>query len=201
MAIPLWLVIGLKMSASQKIGLCGILGLGAIIIVFSVIRIIVTNTTGRQPEISWLALWSAIESSVAVIVACLASFKVLLSARKGTGSYGTPGYNYGGQYGNHSSSRPNDSRAPKSNRYGNKKGSLSVAHRDLTHTSGVYDDAVEMQNLGSKNGNGMANIVGGKKKDWDNDAESQQNLRDEDIRVQTSFTVEYDQYSPVDHAR
>lgn len=201
MAIPLWLVIGLKMSTSQKVGLCGVLGLGAIIIVFSVIRIIVTNTTGRQPEISWLALWSSIESSVAVIVACLASFKVLLSARRGSGSYGTPGYNQGGQYGNHSSGRPNDSRGPKSNRHGDTKGSLRVAHRDLTHGSAVYDDAAEMQNLGSKHGNGMAHIVGGKKKDRDDDAESQQHLRDEDIRVQTSFTVEHEHYSPVGQVR
>lgn len=189
------------MSTSQKIGLCGVLGLGAIIVVFSVIRIIVTNTTGRQPEVSWLALWSSIESSVAVIVACLASFKVLLSGRTGSNSYGAAGYNYGGQDGNHSSARPNDSRGLRSNRHGDTKGSIRVANRDLTHRASVYEDGAEMQNLGSNRGNGVSNIVGGKKKDWDDDAESQQHLREEDIRVQTSFTVEHEGYSPVDHAR
>lgn len=73
------------MTWAQKLSLAAVLCLGVIITIFSVIRIILTNSTGRQPEISWLALWSSIESSIAVMVACLASFKVLLAnKRRGT---------------------------------------------------------------------------------------------------------------------
>lgn len=63
-------------------GLFLALCLGVVIIIFSVVRIIVTNTDGVHPEVSWLALWSVIESSVAVIVACLTSFKALLVDRQ-----------------------------------------------------------------------------------------------------------------------
>jgi len=70
-----------RISLKQKLGLYSALCLGAVIIVFSVVRIIVTNTDGVHPEVSWLALWSVIESSVAVVVACLTSFKALLVDR------------------------------------------------------------------------------------------------------------------------
>ncbi|KAK9785644.1 putative Integral membrane protein [Seiridium cardinale] len=94
-SLPIYLTIGLKMSAAQKFGLVGVLSLGIIVTVFSVIRIIVTNTVARQPEISWLALWSSIESSIAVMVACLSSFKVLLTHKKKSSRspyYGSEGY-------------------------------------------------------------------------------------------------------------
>ena len=72
----------MRISLKQKLGLYFALSLGVVIIVFSVVRIIVTNTDGVHPEVSWLALWSVIESSVAVVVACLASFKTLLVDRQ-----------------------------------------------------------------------------------------------------------------------
>ena len=81
-AIPLYLCYRLRISLKQKLGLYFALSLGVIIIVFSVVRIVVTNTDGVHPEVSWLALWSVIESSVAVIVACLTSFKALLVDRQ-----------------------------------------------------------------------------------------------------------------------
>lgn len=77
----MWLCWQVRISLKQKIGLYSVLCLGVVIIVFSIVRIIVTNAEGIQPEVSWLALWSSIESSVAVIVACLASFKALLTQR------------------------------------------------------------------------------------------------------------------------
>jgi hypothetical protein len=47
------------------------------IIGVAIARVIVTDTQGVHPEISWLALWSVVESSVAVLVCCLASFKAM----------------------------------------------------------------------------------------------------------------------------
>lgn len=58
-----------------------VLGLGVLVIAFAITRISFSDTQNSQPEISWLALWSAVESSVAVIVCCLASFRILYTAK------------------------------------------------------------------------------------------------------------------------
>jgi len=82
MMLPISLTIGLNMSPPQKVGLIVVLCLGCIIAVFAIIRAIFNGSDQRTPELSWLTLWTSIESSVAVIVVCLASFKVLLSKPK-----------------------------------------------------------------------------------------------------------------------
>jgi hypothetical protein len=64
-----------------KFGLFVVLSLSVFIIGVAVARIIVTDTQGVHPEISWLALWSAVESSVAVFVCCLASFKAFFKSQ------------------------------------------------------------------------------------------------------------------------
>lgn len=81
----LWVV---KCSRAEKIAIGSIVGLGVIIIVFAVIRVIVTNTTRTHPKLVWLAVWSAIESTIAVIVVSLTSLRVyiLKDARTETGT-------------------------------------------------------------------------------------------------------------------
>lgn len=101
------------MNVREKIALGTIFSLGGIIIIFAIIRVCVLNQSRQHPELTWLALWSAIESSVgelrfeacpittlsedrhtdivdkslvAVIVSCLASFKTLF-ARSGQSEY------------------------------------------------------------------------------------------------------------------
>jgi hypothetical protein len=54
-----------------------VMSLGVFIIGVAIARVVVTDTRGVHPEISWLALWSVVESSVAVLVCCLASFKAM----------------------------------------------------------------------------------------------------------------------------
>jgi len=71
-----------------------IVDLGVVIIVFAIIHIIVTNTTHTYPEPVWLALWSAVETSVSVIVISLTFLKVLFNKKNGTsGAYGSRGRN------------------------------------------------------------------------------------------------------------
>jgi hypothetical protein len=70
-------VVRVKVSPKQKFGLLAVMSLGVFIVGVAIARIIVTDTQGVHPEISWLALWSVVESSVAVLVCCLASFKVM----------------------------------------------------------------------------------------------------------------------------
>ncbi|TKA77897.1 hypothetical protein B0A55_03341 [Friedmanniomyces simplex] len=93
-ALPIAIVAKVQISAPQKVALIGVLSLGVIIIGFAVARIVVTDAQGTHPEISWLALWSAIESSVAVLVCCLASFKALFTGKR-LGSSREPYYAHG----------------------------------------------------------------------------------------------------------
>jgi len=81
-ALPIAIVARVHISAPQKVALIGVLSLGLIIIGFAIARIVVTDAQGTHPEISWLSLWSAIESSVAVLVCCLASFKALFTGQR-----------------------------------------------------------------------------------------------------------------------
>jgi hypothetical protein len=202
MAIPLYLVFRLQMSISQKIGLCGILGLGATIVVFSVIRVTVTNTTGQQAEISWLALWSSVESCVVIIIACLASFKVLFVSRRGTGRYLTPQHvNSNRQgYGNDSAgSRSNDkniSKREKCNSILEQVVANSATFRQRMTTATQQ----RCRTWGVKNGT----ITVGTTKDrehFEDDSSSQKHLREDDVRAQTSFTVEHETYCTVGRAK
>lgn len=76
-ALPISIVASVKVSPKQKFGLLAVMSLGVFIIGVAIARVIVTDTQGVHPEISWLALWSVVESSVAVLVCCLASFKAM----------------------------------------------------------------------------------------------------------------------------
>ena len=81
-ALPLYLAARVRLPLSQKLALGGIFSLGVIIMVFAVIRIVVTNRDNTHPEVSWLNLWSQIEASVAVIISSLAPFKSFFTTRK-----------------------------------------------------------------------------------------------------------------------
>lgn len=96
-ALPLSMVARVKVSKKQKLSLFVVLSLSVFIIGVAVARIIVTDTQSVHPEISWLALWSAVESSVAVVICCLASFKALFKGQHAN-SHSQPYYAQG--YGN-----------------------------------------------------------------------------------------------------
>jgi len=103
-AIPWKLLWVVKRSRKEKLAIGSIVGLGVLIILFAVIRIIVTNTTHTHPEPVWLALWSAIETSVAVVVISLTSLKVFFtksgtSSNARSGYLQKPGQNYSERYG------------------------------------------------------------------------------------------------------
>jgi hypothetical protein len=93
-SLPLILVSRVRLNLRTKLAVASVFLLGGIIMIFAIIRIIVTNKTSSHPEISWLNLWSAIECSIAVIVCCMMVFKQLLTRRKAEYSdgYVTSGY-------------------------------------------------------------------------------------------------------------
>ncbi|KAI9683897.1 MAG: hypothetical protein M1829_004232 [Trizodia sp. TS-e1964] len=61
----------------KKAALMALFSAGIFIVVISVIRISVTNREEIIHEANWLGLWSIIETAVATIICCLASFRSL----------------------------------------------------------------------------------------------------------------------------
>ena len=73
MALPLRLLWGLHVTRGQKAALGAIFGLGAIIIVFAIVRVIYTKATTHHVDPIWLALWSMVEASVGMVALSLGS--------------------------------------------------------------------------------------------------------------------------------
>lgn len=74
MLLPIGLIRNLQMPAIRKWSIGALFGLGALCILASTLRVVqVGKTTGsgnKQPSLTWMALWSIIESSIAIIVGC-----------------------------------------------------------------------------------------------------------------------------------
>lgn len=79
MALGLRLLKKLQISRKEKAALGAIFSVGLIKIVFAVVRVVRIGVSATHVNPIWLALWSMIEASVAVVVACLPSFKVLFA--------------------------------------------------------------------------------------------------------------------------
>lgn len=79
MTLGLRLLWNLKISVKEKLALGAIFSVGLIKITFAVIRVVKIGASSRHVNPIWLALWSMIEASVAVVVACLPSFRVLFA--------------------------------------------------------------------------------------------------------------------------
>lgn len=79
MALGLRLLWTLQISAREKVALGAVFLVGVIKITFAVIRVVKIGASAKHVNPIWLALWSMIEASVAVVVACLPSFRVLFA--------------------------------------------------------------------------------------------------------------------------
>ncbi|KAK2737958.1 hypothetical protein FQN57_007312 [Myotisia sp. PD_48] len=87
MAIPVALTVKSKLPRAQKLGLVGLFGLGFTIIAMAIVRIISLNEHDRHPSLSWKVFWGSLESSVAVMTSCCASFKTLFTLHRRTSGY------------------------------------------------------------------------------------------------------------------
>ncbi|KAL8835445.1 MAG: hypothetical protein Q9170_003322 [Blastenia crenularia] len=76
--LPLYMIYGLQLRNSQKAVLGGLLSLGFVVAIFDIIR---TYESLRSGTFSGVALWSSLEVTIAVIVASLPLYRVLLSAK------------------------------------------------------------------------------------------------------------------------
>lgn len=79
MALGLRLLAKLQISLREKVALGATFSVGFIKIVFSVVRVVKIGASATHVNPIWLALWSMIEASVALVVACLPSFRVLFA--------------------------------------------------------------------------------------------------------------------------
>ena len=77
MALPLTMLRGLQMRTPAKIGLVGVFGCAFITIAFDILRAVETDTRGGIPGST--ALWTNLESAIAVIVSCLPSLTALFN--------------------------------------------------------------------------------------------------------------------------
>nr|OQO11424.1 hypothetical protein B0A51_16348 [Rachicladosporium sp. CCFEE 5018] len=187
MVIPLCLTWRLQMSIQQKAGLGAVLCLGVITIIFSAIRIIFTNPGSQvHPEVSWLALCSALESGVAVIVVCLTSFRVLFTQMRQQSS--NRGYIPQGpseRYGRGSKAAAKmsiDSKKPNSRMRSFPLGSMGEEDVKLT----TYKNSAMVTSAGVEEHEGASNAS---ERDWNDRTSQEQILSTDGIRVHTSWRV------------
>ena len=80
MALPLVMVKNLQIRTTTKFGLVGVFSLVIFVIAFDILR--TTETLGDGGTGGRTALWTDLESAVAVIVSSLPSFAALLNRKK-----------------------------------------------------------------------------------------------------------------------
>ena len=76
--LPLTIALKSQVPTKQKIILSSVFSLSLIITVISIVRFALCSPSRGTAGPSWLQAWSAIEQSVSVSVACLASFRTLI---------------------------------------------------------------------------------------------------------------------------
>ncbi|KAL9002118.1 MAG: hypothetical protein Q9188_004939 [Gyalolechia gomerana] len=75
--VPVNLLRTVRLSVRKKIALSSIFTITVFTMVFAIIRVVVVSSYSKQPNQTWLYLWSGIEQAVSIIVACIASFPAL----------------------------------------------------------------------------------------------------------------------------
>lgn len=78
MLLPLYMIWGLQLRQSQKVVLAGVFSLGFVVAIFDILR---TVESLRSGTFSGVALWSSLEVTIAVIVASLPLYRVLLTSK------------------------------------------------------------------------------------------------------------------------
>ncbi|KAF1953537.1 hypothetical protein CC80DRAFT_537415 [Byssothecium circinans] len=90
MALPISILWNVRISIRQRFALAGVFALVLITMVISIVRVAVVtgeasnNVTNKQVESTWLYIWNFTETFVALLVACLGSFRALFSGHQRT---------------------------------------------------------------------------------------------------------------------
>ncbi|KAF2868656.1 hypothetical protein BDV95DRAFT_609569 [Massariosphaeria phaeospora] len=82
-SIPVNIVWRTTLTLRQRLGLMGVFSLVLVTIVFAIVRAAVTTTTtsgvSNQMDPIWAELWTSLEMNIAIIVACVGSFRTLFT--------------------------------------------------------------------------------------------------------------------------
>ena len=74
MLLPIILIRNLQLPRSKKLSIVALFSLGGLCMLASILRVVQVGKSAKAhsgpPPLPWLALWSIIESSIAVIVGC-----------------------------------------------------------------------------------------------------------------------------------
>jgi MFS superfamily sulfate permease-like transporter len=98
MILPIKLVWGLQMRRGQKIAVLALFGSGLICVAFATLRVAQitkqSDKTGTATiSATWLAVWSIVETSIAVCIGCCPAFAILWrAAHTPKVSYDTEGF-------------------------------------------------------------------------------------------------------------
>ena len=83
MAFPLYVVKGLQMRFSQKMGLASIFCLAILVVIFDILRTVFSAKSARGGAVgASTALWDILEITVAVMVSCLPTYRTIFTQRK-----------------------------------------------------------------------------------------------------------------------
>ncbi|KAF1941000.1 hypothetical protein EJ02DRAFT_423457 [Clathrospora elynae] len=84
LSIPLTILWQVRISMRRKLALAGIFALILFIVLCVILRVVIVEKTavGSYMDVTWLYLWHKIELDVAIIVACLASFRALYTSQR-----------------------------------------------------------------------------------------------------------------------
>ena len=75
----------LQIRRAQRIGLAFLFSIGAVIIIFDILRIIFYFVALSSDSLQTAALWASMESNVTVLVSCLPTYRTLLTNEKRQG--------------------------------------------------------------------------------------------------------------------
>ncbi|KAF2646944.1 hypothetical protein P280DRAFT_513085 [Massarina eburnea CBS 473.64] len=78
MTIPLNILWRSKLPMPQKLALLGVFSLVIVTIVVAIVRAtLATAGVTRQMDVPWVMVWTSLEANIAIIVACVGSFRML----------------------------------------------------------------------------------------------------------------------------
>ncbi|KAF1969287.1 hypothetical protein BU23DRAFT_363246, partial [Bimuria novae-zelandiae CBS 107.79] len=77
MTIPCAILWRVKIPLKQKLALLGLFSLVMITSLFAILRVALIQKFSKQPEPTWAYMWTSLEQNMAIIVACLGTFRTL----------------------------------------------------------------------------------------------------------------------------
>lgn len=83
MAFPLYVLKGLQMQISQKLGLASVFCLAILVVIFDILRTVFSAKSARGGAVgASTALWDILEITIAVIISCLPTYRTILTQKK-----------------------------------------------------------------------------------------------------------------------